>query len=163
MLSATEQQAAERILQLLDSHTLALRLVGAYAAHTHPLLEEVAAELEVTRLEYLETEEQMDSASRAVSIAFQQSVRHLLPAAQLLFGLLGAFGTGNIGRNAVVEVAQALAIEDEEAQLDQLVQRAFIEVDINIRLPITADRERVQMQPLLRRFADEMLQQSPAT
>lgn len=162
MRSATEQQAAERILQLLDSHTLAVRLAGAYAADTHATLEEVAAELEVMRLEQLETQEHMDPASRVVSLAFQQSVSQLSPGAQRLLGLLGAFGTGNISRNAVLEVAQALELGDEEAQLDQLVRRAFIEVNINKRSPITADPERVQMHPLLRGFADVMLQQWPA-
>lgn len=157
MLSTDERQAAERILHLLDGHTLALRLAGAYAADAHLPLAAVAAELEATH----HIKRTPDRPPRAVSVAFQHSLRQLPPGAQTLFALLAAFATGNVGRSAVLDVAEALEIGDEEHHLESLIHRAFVEISINDRLPITADQERLQLHPLLRGFAETMLRHWP--
>lgn len=152
MLSVTEQQAAERILQLLDRHTLALRLAGAYAADTHQTLREVAAELETVRVKRT-TYRKLG----AVSVIFQQSQQRLPPDAQTLFALLAAFKTSDVGRNAVLSVAEALGVNDGQTDLNTLVHRALVETSVNTRLPDNADQERLQLHPLLRGFAEGML------
>jgi len=156
MLSTNERQAAERILQLLDGHTLALRLAGAYAADAQLPLATVAAELEATRVK-----KTPERPPKAVSVAFQQSLRQLPPFAQTLFALLAAFATSDVGRNAVLEVAEALEISDAERHFESLIHRAFVEISVNTHLPITADQERLQLHPLLRGFAETMLRQWP--
>jgi tetratricopeptide (TPR) repeat protein len=151
MLSTAEREAAERILELLDSHTLALRLAGAYAADTRQTLTAVATELETAPAGSIP-----DESSKAVSAAFYQSAHDLPVEGLRLFGLLAAFATANVGRNAVLEVAETLAIGQEKERLEQLVTRAFVETIVNPRLPITADYERLQVHPLLRGFAETM-------
>ncbi|HZC06456.1 MAG TPA: tetratricopeptide repeat protein [Ktedonobacterales bacterium] len=153
MLSTAERQAAERILELLDSHTLALRLAGAYAADTRQTLTAVAAELETAPAGGAP-----DKPSKAVSAAFYQSANDLPVEGLRLFGLLAAFATANVGRNAVLEVGETLAIGQERERLEQLINRAFVETGVNPHLPITADYERVQVHPLLRGFAETMFQ-----
>lgn len=157
-LSASEDAAASRILAVLQGHTLALRLTGAYSAVSHRSLESIA-----TDLEGLANAERGGSVGdirqRAVLLAFHQSARQLPDAALALFTLLAIFRANDVGKNAVLAVARAMGIKDKDASqhLEGLINLALVDVGLNERIPVPADRDRLILHPMLRVFADDLL------
>ena len=157
-LSAAEKAAASRILTVLDKHTLALKLTGAYAAYSHRTLESIATELEVEANAEPATAP-TDSRRHAVQLAFHQSVRQLPNDVLVLFTLLAIFRATDVGRNALLDVAQAVGVKDTTAGLEMLVNRALVDARLNDRIPVPADRDRLILHPMLRTLAEDLLGQ----
>lgn len=153
MMNSTERAAADRILEALGRHTLALKIAGAYAAEAHRPLDAVATELEAARTRLAPR----GSAAWPVQLAFRQSVRQLPPNARRIFALFAAFASPDVGRNAILEVAHALGIDEADRHLEALVRRALVDADLNSRIPVTADRTRLRLHPLLREHSRLML------
>jgi tetratricopeptide (TPR) repeat protein len=164
ILSASEKAAASRILTVLDRHTLALKLTGAYAAFSQRSLESIATDLE-SDARVASLEPSSDTRQNAVRLAFQQSVANLPVQALVMFSLLAAFESTDIGKNAVLEVAETVAKAKSFAldrsrmpsDLDSLVNYALVDARLNERIPLPADRDRLVLHPMLRVLADDLL------
>lgn len=152
MLKPSERAAADRILSVLDGHTLAVKLAGAYASDANRPLEAVGAELEAARMGMAR-----ESTADAVELAFRQSVKKLPRGARRLFALFAAFATAEFGRNAALDVGRLLNVGNEEAHLEGLIRRALVTPSLNMHIPVTGDRERLYIHPLLRTLAEGML------
>lgn len=155
-LSASEDAAASRILTVLRGHTLALRLTGAYSAVSQRSLEVIAADLEAQE-KVVPSDSSNDARQRAVQLAFRQSARQLSDSALALFTLLAIFRTTDIGKNAILDVARAMSIKDILPNLDALTNLALVDVRLNDRIPVPADRDRLTLHPMLRELADDLL------
>lgn len=151
-LSSKERQAAQRIVTVLDRHTLAVRLAGAYAADLRLDLETFAHDLEQDPLDVPEGE-----IPRAVMLVFSQSTVALPPDAQCLFAALAAFATSSFGRNAALALAKDLELATPKQSVDLLVLRALVGASVDENMPLESDRERLRLHPLLRAFAAENL------
>jgi len=151
-LSGEARAAATRIVSLLDRHTLAVRLAGAYAAELGRPLPRVAEEIasDVLRIPEGET-------PRKVEAALARSVNALAPDGQWLFVALAAFATGEFGRQAALALARGLALADPEASVELLVRRALLDASLDARLPANADAERLRLHPLLQAEAAQQI------
>ena len=149
-LAETESQAAQQIILALDCHTLAVKLAGAYAADLNRDLVTLAEELEnpAHAIELPDGE-----TPRGVALAFARSTDNLDPSAKTLFSSLAAFGTGEIGRNAALALAEALGLGSPRMCLDILVLRALVIAYSDGAMPNKSDRERLRLHPLMRAFA----------
>ncbi|HEX8732946.1 MAG TPA: TIR domain-containing protein, partial [Ktedonobacterales bacterium] len=87
-LSDEQRTAATRIVALLDRHTLAVRLAGAYAAEMNRPLPRVADEIASDTLDIPEGE-----TPRKVEAVLARSVDALPPEGQRLFAALAIFAT----------------------------------------------------------------------
>lgn len=152
-LSSKERQAAQRIVAVLDRHTLAVRLAGAYAADLKLDLEVLARSLELDPLDVPE-----DEMPRAMALAFSQSTVALSPDAQRLFAALAAFATPAFSRNAALALAKGLGLALPKQSVDLLVLRALVGASVDESMPVESDRERLRLHPLLRAFAAENFQ-----
>lgn len=152
-LSPKERQAAGRIVAVLDRHTLAVRLAGAYAADLKLDLEVLAHNLEQDPLDVPEGE-----MPRAMALAFSQSTEALSPDAQRLFAALAAFATPAFSRNAALALAFGLGLALPKQRVDLLVLRALVGASVDESMPVESDRERLRLHPLLRAFAAENFQ-----
>jgi tetratricopeptide (TPR) repeat protein len=149
---AAASAAAQRIVAVLDRHTLAVRLAGAYAADLCLDLEMFAHSLEQDPLDVPEGE-----VPRAVMLAFSQSTVALSPDAQRLFAALAAFATPSFGRSAALALAKGMGLAAPKQSVDLLVLRALVSASIDKNMPLESDRERLRLHPLLRAFASEHL------
>lgn len=156
VLSASEDAAASRILTVLRSHTLALRLTGAYSTVSQRSLESIATDLEA-QAKAERGEPSGDIRQRPVQLAFHQIARHLPDAALALFTLLAIFRVNDVGKNAVLDVARSMGVKDTPQNLEALVNLALVDVGLNERIPVPADRDRLMLHPMLRVFADDLL------
>lgn len=156
MLNPSEKAAASRILAVLGRHTFALKLTGAYAADSHRPLELIASELEAAaRAERIVLAG--DLKRHAVRLAFQQSAKQLPDDAITLFALFAVFRTTDVGRNAILEVAKAVGIEEPSERVYLLTSRALVDAHLNDRIPIPGDRDRLTLHPILLSFAEDLL------
>jgi len=153
-LSTRERRAAQRIVTVLDRHTLAVRLAAAYAADLRLDLDVLAHNLEQDPLQVPEGE-----IPRAVMLVFSQSTEALSPDALRLFAALAAFETPVFGRNAALALAEKLGLSQPRLSLDLLVLRALVGAYVDEGMPAESDRERLRLHPLLRAFAAEHLKQ----
>lgn len=152
-LSSKERQAAGRIVAVLDRHTLAVRLAGAYAADLRLDLEVFARNLEQDPLDVPQ-----DEMPRAMALVFSQSTEALSPDAQRLFAALAAFATPAFSRNAALALAKGLGLALAKQSVDLLVLRALVEASVDESMPVESDRERLRLHPLLRALAAENFQ-----
>jgi tetratricopeptide (TPR) repeat protein len=152
-LSSKERQAAGRIVAVLDRHTLAVKLAGAYTADLKLDLEVFARNLEQDPLDVPEGE-----MPRAMALAFSQSTVALSPDAQRLFAALASFATPAFSRNAALALAKELGLAMPKQSVDLLVLRALVQASVDEGMPIESDRERLRLHPLLRAFAAENFQ-----
>ena len=153
-LSLGERRAAQRIIKVLDRHTLAVRLAAAYAADLRLDLDVLARNLEQDPLQVPEGE-----IPRAVMLVFSQSTEALSPDALRLFAALAAFETPVFGRNAALALAEKLGLSQPRLSVDLLVLRALVGAYVDEGMPAESDRERLRLHPLLRAFAAEHLKQ----
>ncbi|HYM26518.1 MAG TPA: toll/interleukin-1 receptor domain-containing protein, partial [Steroidobacteraceae bacterium] len=152
-LSAEERSAAERIVALVDRHTLAVRLAGAWPAELRRPLAAVADELARDLLAAPDGE-----TARKVEIVLNSSVVKLDAEARLLFAALAGFGAGEFGRKAALALAAALGLSDPAPTLGLLTRRALLDASYDAALAAypKADAERLRLHPLLRAYARDL-------
>jgi tetratricopeptide (TPR) repeat protein len=146
-----EWDAANRIIQALESHTLAIVLAGAYAVHSGRDLEALALEL----LHPWRAIELPDGQTpSAVATMFDQSIRALPKEAKQVLLACAAFGTTEFSRNATLAVARELSVAHPESCVDLLVSRYLVEAFAITNLPVGSDRERLNLHQLIRGCAE---------
>jgi len=146
-----EWAAANRIIQALERHTLAIVLAGAYAAHSGRNLEALAQELlqpwRVIKLPDGQT-------PSAVAIMFDQSIRALPQEAEQVLLACAAFGTTEFSCNAVLGMARELSVAHPESCVDLLISRYLVDAFAITNLPVGSDRERLHLHQLVRGCAE---------
>lgn len=150
-LSLQDRVAAVRIVGILDRHTLAVKLAGAYAANVHRDLEEFARELEEDPLAAIEASP--GRPPQVVALVFARSIEKLPAETRRLFTALAAFQTSEFSRRAVLALAKTLALGNPKASIDLLILWALLEATTRAEMPSESDRERLRMHLLLRTFA----------
>ena len=159
VLTPRDQAAARTMVETLGRHTLAVKLVGAYAGIEQRDLEGLAAELaDPTRVLALPGE---DETPEAVRRSFTLSVDSLPEGARQLFVGLGTFATLETGRQAVLALGGGLGQVHPEESLHMLVVRALVEPHLRLDLPLGSDRERLRLHPLLRALSSDQFGQWP--
>jgi tetratricopeptide (TPR) repeat protein len=151
-LTRDERAVVERIVAELGRHTLAVKLAAAYAREQSSDLPTLAREL-AEPAQALDVLSESD-APEAVKDSFARSYRTLPEPGQRLFPALAAFATNEMGRDAVVGLAQGLGLAEENANL--LVRRALLEASVDEGMPQESDRQRRKLHPLLRAFAQTL-------
>ncbi len=109
-LTAGELRDVTTIVTLLGRHTLAVKLQAANAASLGRPLERLAAELEANPSKAL----LLEDGEEAVRYVLDSSFDALDPPAQRLFVALGAFATGDIGRDATLNMGALVASDDDD-------------------------------------------------
>ena len=155
-LSPDDLAAAKRIVTVLERHTLAVKLAGAFAADAGRDLAALAGELESDPLKVPEGE-----TPRAVALAFAKSTEALPDDAFWLFAALAAFPTAEFSRQAVLGLLSATDIEDSETALNLLVLRKLVDASTNDAMPAGSARERLRLHQLMRSFAADHFAQWP--
>ncbi|HEY7019572.1 MAG TPA: tetratricopeptide repeat protein [Ktedonobacterales bacterium] len=157
-LTRLELEAATTIVTALGRHTLAVKLAAAQAATLHRPLATVAAELEANpdRALLLANGEEavrylLDSSYAALQDA-EQPADAPSSGAQRLFIALAAFATADIGRKAMLDVADSLGIAEGETALGKVIALRLVEAGENATLPPEADRERIRFHPLVQTY-----------
>ncbi len=146
-----ELAAADRIIEALERHTLAIVLAGAYAAHSGRDLETLAQEVLHPRRAIELPDGQTPSA---VAIIFEQSIRALPQEAEQVLLACAAFGTTEFSRNAVLAVARELSVAHPESCVDLLISRYLVDAFAITNLPVGSDRERLHLHQLVRGCAE---------
>jgi tetratricopeptide (TPR) repeat protein len=153
-VSVAESLAVDRIVKVLDRHTLSVKLAGAYAASTRRDLEAFAQVLERDPLG-LPGDNSASQTERAVELVLTRSLESLAPELQELFTAFGALATRETGRYAVVTLARWLGVAQPERGVDLLVRRTLLEAMVLPPMGVPRDRERVQLHPLLWALAQQ--------
>lgn len=155
-LTEEEYAQADAIVHLLEDHTLAVKLAGAYASSPPRPLDTVLAELKGDLL-ILHDEDEL----RGLDAILARSITSLPAEYQRLFAALTAFslpsldesresGSIEFGREALKALAAAFGIDDAAADADTLlIRRALVEPLPTAELPITTDRERRRLHAVL--------------
>ncbi|HEX6819856.1 MAG TPA: NB-ARC domain-containing protein, partial [Ktedonobacterales bacterium] len=148
-LTRGEPEAAQRIVENLGRHTLAVTLAAAYVADAVGVtLEQLAEQLaDPQRALHLPKGEAPDEVKRV----FASSYAALPDAAQRLFAALAAFPTPEFGREAAVALAESLDIADPERTVELLVRRALA----------TAQGDRLRLHPLIQALAGSIFADEP--
>jgi tetratricopeptide (TPR) repeat protein len=149
-LNPPEYVAVEKIVKVLERHTLAVKLAGAYAMDCTRDLLELSEELQDPQ-QALELPD--GETPRAVALAFARSVDALSQDARKLFVTLAAFGTVGFGRRAALALGEVMKLTSPATSLDLLIRRALVEVWVNDEMPERTDRERQRFHPLIWAFA----------
>jgi tetratricopeptide (TPR) repeat protein len=155
-LNPIELTAAERIIQALERHTLAIKLAGRYAADLQLNLRQLADELESPN-EALGLPE--GETPNAVALAFAKSIETLPAEAKRLFAALAAFPTAEFGKNAALALAQSLGLQALKTSLELLVRRALLDASLNEAIPEEAEQGRLRIHQLLRAYAANYFEQ----
>lgn len=145
-VAEADTPSAERIVNALGCHTLAVRLAGTYAANAQRDLAALAEELEDPLRKVALPDGDTPSA---VQQAFEQSIQALPENAQQLFASLAVFQANEFGRGALSALGTALRLDVPERAIDLLVLRALINATTNGTMPAASDRERLRLHPLL--------------
>jgi hypothetical protein len=148
-LTPEERAVAERIVDALGRHTLAVALAGVFVSRHRQgrALQGIASDYE-------------NSVRRRigpVATVITTSVAALTTGAQRMFELLGAFPTGDIGRQAILQVAAAQGDTDSSASLEALEDFRLVDAALNTDMPEETDRERIRLHPLVRDVARDAL------
>lgn len=147
-----ESAAADRIIQALERHTLAIILAGAYATQSGRDLETLAQEV----LQPWRAIELPDGQTpSAVALMFEQSIRTLPKGAKEVLLACAAFGSTEFSRNAVLAVARGLSVAHPESCVDLLISRYLVEAFALTNLPVGSDRERIHLHQLVRGCTEE--------
>lgn len=152
-LKPNERSAAESIVDTLQGHPLAIKIVGAYAANSRRDLKVLASEIK-NLLKVIELPDD-DKTPRAVAVAFTKSTKALPTRDQEFFKALAAFATAEFGRQAAIALGRELGLPRPEDHVDLLVQRALVEAYTNEAMPEEGDGERLRLHTLLRAFASD--------
>ena len=148
--NSTEYALAENIVRVLDRHTLAVKLAGAYALDCKRPLRGLAKDLKSPQhgLELPDNE-----TPQAVALSFARSTDNLSNDGQRLFASLASFATASFGRKAVLTLSEALHLDHPKDVVELLVRRALVEISENDVIPEESDYERWRLHPLIRAFA----------
>ena len=138
---------AERIVNALARHPLALTLVATNAAEEQRVLSAVADALQGDPRGGLGLE--MDDVRAAAALGLEAAIGRLGDATLRLFTAFGAFGTREVGREALMVLAEAFAVERPGEQLRRLTRRGLVYEWTDERLPHGGDRERLRLHPLV--------------
>jgi len=148
-LTLAEQKQVARIVKALGYHTLAVKLAAARAQGRD--LEGLARAYETDpRLGV-----HLKDGAEAVAVVLASSVAELPEHARRLFAALGAFATGDIGRGALLAIAEGLDDSEPETSVDAIVDLRLVDAYVASELPHKADRERIRLHPLIQAFARE--------
>lgn len=141
-------QSIERIIRALGRHTLAVRLAALHAAAEERDLGAYAAELEHNP--YL-----VNGAS-AVTTILESSYRALSYPSQRLFVGIAMYAQQEMGRLAVHALGRAIDVEEVESSLFNLIHMGLVDSFQNTTMPISSDRERLRLHPLVVQYAREV-------
>ncbi len=155
-LTAAELRDVTTIVTLLGRHTLAVKLQAANAASLGRPLDRLAAELEANPTKAL----LLEDGAEAVRYVLDSSFAALDAPAQRLFVALGAFATGDVGREAALSIGALVASDDEteddaadeaiaERSLKALITLRLADPGLDEAMPEQSDRERVRLHPLV--------------
>lgn len=150
--AGTEGEVARAIVEgELGRHTLAVKLVGAYARGRD--LAAVARELKDPRRALAL---RLPDVPDEVQAAFATSYAALDEDTRRLFAALAAFppSATDLGREAVLALARGSGARDPERSVALLVERALADAATNDAMPQDSDRERLRLHPLVRAYAD---------
>jgi tetratricopeptide (TPR) repeat protein len=151
-LTLAEQEQVGRIVRALGYHTLAVKLAAARAQGRD--LEVLAREYEVDRRLGVN----LKDGTEAVHAMLVSSLAALSEPARRLFALLAAFATAEVGRRAILGVAERLELLSPSASLEALTDLRLADAIPNAALSPQADRERVRLHPLVRTYAEEQFE-----
>jgi tetratricopeptide (TPR) repeat protein/transcriptional regulator with XRE-family HTH domain len=145
---ADEQSLAEEVVKILDRHTLATRVAGAYAGQTkrdlRGFVEDLRKPLKALMLPDGHT-------SKPVMKSLALSIEDLSIEARELFTGLAAFASPSIGREAALTLSRSFhpALSNAEEPLNSLINRALVEYLADKSIPTKGDYERLRLHPLL--------------
>jgi tetratricopeptide (TPR) repeat protein len=149
-LSAENRSAIEHIITILDRHTFAVKLAGAYAANTGRDLKVLVRELEDDPQWAIEMPE--GTSPKALALVLTRSVDKLSSEARQLFVALAVFSTTEFSRRAAFMLAKGIGITASRSSVDMLILLALLNPSTNNTMP-EESRERLRLHPLLRAFA----------
>ena len=152
-LTRLENDAATRIVKALGRHTLAIKLVAANAATLNRPLSTLAQELSESPQRGL----LLENGEEAVRYVLESSYEALPSEAQRLFTALAAFATGDVGRQAILALAEQLEQENGERSLRQLIELRFADTALLEKMPENADSERIRFHSLVQAYARNLL------
>jgi tetratricopeptide (TPR) repeat protein len=151
-----DASTAERIVETLQNHTLAVRLAGATVVDHSMDLTALTRELERDPLML-----RSGHSMRYIENVLLSSVESLTPGARQLFITLAAFATEEWSRTTVTDVARRLRIPSPGQATHQLITRNLVDVAVRPDLSTHADQQRLRMHPLLRALSSRLFAQWP--
>lgn len=151
-----DASTAERIVETLQNHTLAVRLAGATVVDHSMDLTALIRELERDPLML-----RSGHSMRYIENVLLSSVESLTPGARQLFITLAAFATEEWSRTTVTDVARRLRIPSPGQATHQLITRNLVDVAVRPDLSTHADQQRLRMHPLLRALSSRLFAQWP--
>ena len=128
-LTLPEQELVRRITTALGEHTLAIKLAAARARQRD--LARVAAEYEAD----LRAGIHLRDGREAVEVVLESSVASLPARAQQLFAALAVFATADVGREAVLALAQALDDPDPGNSLNAILDLRLADLRVQVEVP----------------------------
>lgn len=153
-LGTSEVTSATEITANLEGHPLAIELLVAYIADLGldpsaavKQLRQPARTLSVPRGE----------TSSVLKVAFTKSFEAIPTDAQRVFTALALFSSLDCGREAVLALAEAVAVDRSEESVNALVLRSLVRGQVNDTMPEGSDRQRIRTHPLLHAFAEGQL------
>ncbi len=138
---------AERIVNALARHPLAMTLVAINAAEEQRVLSAVADALQGDPRGGLGLE--MDDVRAAAMLGLEAATGRLGDATLRLFTAFGAFGARDVGREALLTLAEAFGVERPGEHLRRLTRRGLVSEWTDDWLPRECDRERLSLHPLV--------------
>jgi tetratricopeptide (TPR) repeat protein/transcriptional regulator with XRE-family HTH domain len=150
-LSESDREAAERIISVLDRHTLAIELAGIYVFRKPFDLDKLAHDLERPDGVFLLPK---DEKPQALKYLLKRSLETLPDEAQQLFTALSTFASTDFSLNATLAIAEGLHLQMPEAQLDRLVFRNLVNAFVNRDMPQNvSDRDRLRIHSVIHALA----------
>src|SRR5262249_6542377 len=152
IVQATPRAATvERIVNALARQPLAISLVAAHAASEQRTLATLADALQTDGRGGLGLP--TDDVAGAVALALETSLTRLPDPMRRLFATLGAFGSPEMGRAAVLALTGEVGIANANDLLGRLAQRSLVAELTDERIAQDGERERLRMHPLVHAFA----------
>lgn len=148
--SPQERAGARAIVEALGSHTLAVKITAAHARSTNRALVDLAEELDSS----LHTPVPW-RISGPVEATIEASIETLNSDSRRLLVAFLAFRTLEAGRKALTTLARGIGILAPEHCIDELVMRSLLEALPELNMPVSADRERLRMHPLVKVTAEK--------
>ena len=145
-LTEDECVQAARIVEALECHTHAIRIIAAKAKLVRRPLEVVAGEVESLSGKY----------EHPYMLAFVQSISALPDSARRLLAALAVFAGEEFGRDVVIDIGRAIGIEQPGEAVDELVRRYLVIPETNRRLPRPKYWERLRVHSTLRAHVKDL-------
>ena len=145
-LSSIDYEEVKAIVELLDRHTLAVKLAGSYANETGRELYTIAEELKDPQNAIALPD---GENSKAVAKIFNQSLEKLPSEAKKLFFAIAGYSSLDIGRKSIIELARSLGIKEPGMMIDLLIRRSLLDTYNATSKNLKGDLERIRLHPLL--------------